>query len=234
MGAYTAHPQFSFPQQKGSQGSAYRRLVVALAGSLLLHCWVAGGAGSGMTRAGGQAGKDTAIHVQLTPAASEKSRQNIPVTAPGLERPSPREYASAPDRLEAAPPSSHAVPVTSRAMVESGATLDPGLPGVPDPTYYGVRQLDVFPHLVLPLSFGDGAPSRRWGRVLVQLQIDEQGVVTEFTLVEGEPAAAVEAGLRPIFMAARFSPGRRAGRAVKSRVLINVDYGTAREAAAAP
>lgn len=100
------------------------------------------------------------------------------------------------------------------------------LPQVPDSTYYAARDLDVYPRPVAPLELdrvaaGDAAP----GRVTLALLIDEHGVVNEVALAGPAAPGRVEEGLRAVVAATRFFPARKDGRAVKSRVVLSVDFG---------
>lgn len=60
--------------------------------------------------------------------------------------------------------------------------------------------------------------------MLLTLLIDEAGSVNEVSVVEAEPAGNLEGAVRRAFASARFSPARKDGRAVKSRVMISVSY----------
>jgi hypothetical protein len=81
-----------------------------------------------------------------------------------------------------------------------------------DPNYYDARDLDVYPRPVVALDLErlDG------GRYRFRLLIDEAGRVTA---VEGESA---QQALRAALAATRFRPARRDGRAVKSRIEIEI------------
>ncbi len=95
----------------------------------------------------------------------------------------------------------------------------------PDPVYYPARQLDVYPALLQPvkLKYPD-SPDKVGGRVLVMLLIDEAGAVDEISIAEAEPAGYFEHTVHAAFSSARFSPARKDGHAVKSRVLVRVNY----------
>jgi TonB family protein len=98
-----------------------------------------------------------------------------------------------------------------------------------DPVYYPARQLDVYPALLHPVRPDypeQSSQSKASGKVRMTLLIDETGHVTEVSAVEAEPAGYFEDAVRRAFASARFSPARKDGRAVKSRVLISIAYGT--------
>ena len=60
--------------------------------------------------------------------------------------------------------------------------------------------------------------------MLIMLLIDEAGLVNEISIAAAEPAGYFENAVRLAFADVRFSPARKDGRAVKSRVLIRVNY----------
>jgi TonB family protein len=98
----------------------------------------------------------------------------------------------------------------------------------PDLTYYGTRQLDVYPTLAaaLDLRYGDSAAAAGiTGHALILVLIDATGSVDDVKVVEAEPAGYFESDVREAFMTARFTPGTRNGRSVRSRVLVRVSYG---------
>ena len=99
--------------------------------------------------------------------------------------------------------------------------------GVPDTTFYPARQLDVYPRLLAPLQVQyppAAAQGQITGQALVLLMIDENGVVNEVSIVQAEPAGYFEESAAAAFSSARFSPARKDGRIVRSRVLVNLKF----------
>jgi TonB family protein len=95
----------------------------------------------------------------------------------------------------------------------------------PDLTYYPTAQLDVYPALSTALEFRtEAAAAGVTGRALILVLIDNLGVVEDVSVVEAVPAGYFEEDARRAFMAARFTPAFRAGRPVRSRVLVHIDY----------
>jgi protein TonB len=118
------------------------------------------------------------------------------------------------ERVSAAPHSSAPVPPPAAAPPS-------------EPAYYAARELDVYPALLQPLRLGqpERAPQNGVaGRVLAELLIDDTGLVNEVRLVKAEPAGHFEHAARIAFATARFSAARKDGRAVKSRVLVDIRY----------
>lgn len=102
------------------------------------------------------------------------------------------------------------------------------LPQAPDPTYYSARDLDVYPQPAAPLDFdrlARGITEGVAGRLRLALLIDEGGIVKEIAVIEAEPSGRLQEELRVALAATRFLPGRKDGRAVKSRVLLSVSFG---------
>ena len=105
------------------------------------------------------------------------------------------------------------------------------LPQAPDPTYYSARDLDVYPRPAAPLDldrFARGVTGGIAGRFRLALLIDEEGVVKEIAIIEAEPPGRLQEDLRAALAATLFLPGRKGGRAVKSRVQLSVSFDSAR------
>ena len=101
------------------------------------------------------------------------------------------------------------------------------LPSTADRTYYPARELDVYPAPRAPLSFEypeRAAREQVGGSVRIMLLLDEAGAVDSVSVVAAEPPGYFEDSVRGVFAATRFFPARKDGRAVKSRVLINVEF----------
>lgn len=90
--------------------------------------------------------------------------------------------------------------------------------------YYRSRELDVVPGIMTRThpEFPDMA--RVSGKVLVRLFIDERGTVEHVGILRAEPPNIFEASARRAFLAARFTPGMKAGVPVKSQLTLQVDY----------
>ena len=64
----------------------------------------------------------------------------------------------------------------------------------------------------------------RNGRVRVRVLINEHGVPDEVTVVRAEPEGVFDASAIAAFGQARYSPGLLKGVAVKSQLLLEVEY----------
>lgn len=218
-------PRFALKRARTSRHAdarARRRLIAAIGCSLLVHALITTGVPPGQRGHSGSiasAAARAAFEVELldvTPSPPlvstlpEADAVTSPAPAPRSERKEPRQRQAAAGPVEG-------------SLVPDGV----GPTDVPDPTYYGARQLDVYPALAGTLRLNDreGAPApRRAGRVLLLVLIDAEGWVNEVSVIEAEPPGVFEEHTRAAFQAARFSPALRNGRPVKSRLLVDVDY----------
>ncbi|MFC4161048.1 energy transducer TonB [Chitinimonas lacunae] len=168
-----------------------------------------------------------------------------------LQLPSPRTTAAATPILtgsgidkvaaasEAAPPPPEPVGAEARPGEQEGADatieIKPSLPQwladlapSADPTYYGAADVDVraMPRGEIEVEFpGDLPQPNASGRVMLEVLIDEYGVVDEVTVLSALPPGVFEAYAIQSFRRARFSPAIKNGRFVKSRKEIDVCYG---------
>jgi len=78
------------------------------------------------------------------------------------------------------------------------------------------------------------AAGSRGGSVVLRLFIDEQGVVERAEVVRAEPGGLFEEAARAAFMAARFEPGLRAGRPVRSEMTVEVEFTADRDRSGSP
>ncbi len=211
-------------------GGTHMRLVAALAAALLIHAWLVHGYGERERSRPATAG--TPFHATLIEAAAPQ-----PKTEP--ERAERADYAleraqsqPAPAPLpRALPAPSVAQPVAVQRGVDTERTVTAptqvsALPQPQDPTYYNARSLDEFPARLTPLNpaLVRAAAQDNGGSARATLLIDEAGMVNEVTSVEGLTHAGAEQALSDLFLAARFSPGRKDGRVVKARVLVQLNY----------
>lgn len=99
---------------------------------------------------------------------------------------------------------------------------------IPLKTRYKVSELDVIPQAItpiepeypitVPLSVGRGV-------VRLELLLDENGLVTDVTVLESNPPGYFEEAAKKAFMHAKFTPGIKDGQHVKSLLNIQVQFG---------
>jgi protein TonB len=202
---------------------ASSRLLVAGVLSSLLHLALL--LGLPVNPTGGVPGVVSTIYARLEPAADNEPPAPEATLVPADTTAAPAdagEQKKTPEaKAETRPePQSATAPAASPS---SGIEV----PLIRDPTYYPAKQLDVYPQPLTPirLNYPDAAAALRAdGRVQVLLLIDEFGVVNEASVVEAQPAGYFEEATLAEFRATRFSPGKKQGHAVKSRVLLQVKY----------
>jgi protein TonB len=192
--------------------------------------------------------------VDSLPTGAPRTRARVQALAPVLEaqlvaagaRPAVLEQP----RIEAVSDSMESLPVTGAPRTHPGRETLPGhvpssarakpvingppasdpprsVPGLVDPVYYSARELDDYPAPAHPLRFGYPAHMTNAGvagKVVLDVKLDETGVVDQVAVVAAEPPGHFEEHARATLASARFTPGRRDGRAVRSRVTVRVNY----------
>lgn len=95
--------------------------------------------------------------------------------------------------------------------------------------YYPVRELDVRPGITKSIEPEYPAAAARRslsGKVVIRLYIDEKGSVERVETLRADPPGVFERSAERAFRAATFTPGMKAGRAVKTQMTIEVNYDT--------
>jgi hypothetical protein len=194
---------------------ATRRLAHALALSVAAHLFLVESlALETALRTTVQAAAPVILTARLEPAAeAEPEGPSVPAPLPKVERVRARGIEH----------------VTASARVKQGTETTLALPQPPDPTYYSARDLDVYPRPVAPLELDTLVRGRGLAATIFRFQalIDESGTANEVTPVEGEPLS-LRNELLAVLAATRFHPGRKDGRAVKSRVTLSIDFDSER------
>lgn len=183
----------------------------ALVCSVLIHAL----ASSGLTGGSGRS-----IRVP-PPMPSPMLNAELVMPAPPLAVPA-AEVATRPlppGRIARKNAPAHAVGVGSSPNADAARPAD-----IPDPTYYGARQLDVYPVLTGGLDWARVGATGAAARIVVLVLIDADGRVNEVSVIEAEPRGAFEESTRAAFASARFRPALKDGRPVKSRLLVEVDF----------
>ena len=96
---------------------------------------------------------------------------------------------------------------------------------MPDPTYYGARQLDVYPVLLSGLDRPNPTATDVKGYVLLLVLLDATGAVNDVSVVEAAPPGLYDENAVRALRLARFSPAFRDGRPVTSRLTVHLEYG---------
>ncbi|HXV08880.1 MAG TPA: energy transducer TonB [Burkholderiales bacterium] len=147
-----------------------------------------------------------------------------------------RPAARTPAVAESPADASSRANLVRRAQQATPETLPPvEMPLLVDPTWYPAAQLDVFPTALAPVRPAypqAAADADVGGKVTLLLLIDEAGHVHDSAVVDAQPANTFEEAALEAFRAARFRPGERDGRSVRSRVLVRVVFHPAEAGAA--
>ncbi|MDD3530476.1 MAG: energy transducer TonB [Gallionellaceae bacterium] len=178
---------------------------------------------------------DVVIAARLAgrPAGAEPAVPRPPVESPrppAGPAPAGMVLPPAPPATASATPAPAAPAPTSAAPAARLPEADAGLPSVPIPVdihWYEARQLDVPPRALAAIAPVYPAAARSQGiegSVLVNLRIDEFGVVREAGVEEGEPPGVFDDSALAALREARFQPGRRDGRPVRAQVRMRLRY----------
>lgn len=200
----------------GEAGSGF---LLALAASLMLHLAVIYGVEVVPPRHGD--GRPFVLQARIAPQPDVKAA----LAAPGKGK---KEIMPPPSSAQAEPE-----PAAEASRPETAPPPPESLPGLPavemplpeDPTYYPTRDLDVLPvqqHPVL-VKYPAGAANIA-GMVEVLLLVDEAGTVREATVTEADPPGYFEQAVLEAARNARYVPGQRKGRDVKSRIRVRVCF----------
>jgi TonB family protein len=152
-----------------------------------------------------------------SPGAPAAHREAATAAAPASDRggragvssasPAGAHGPAAPARRDAAPPQGMPAPADPAAAYHLAGELDPA----------PVPLQDIEPEYPPEAGFQPG-------KVVLRLLIDESGHVDRVDVLRASPAGLFEDAARSAFGAARFSPGRIAGIAVKCQMTIEVEF----------
>lgn len=229
-----------------SGARSLRRLGAALAVSIALHGWFVWGVRVVAPRPVSESGAIRATLAPVTAKSAVADRPPVPAEVrttvvsrppaiadvPNAPKPtaSPSVAPSAvpqppdPERIAALPE-----PIDTHAAVPETSTFGPALelPQIEDPEFYPARQLDVLPRPLdeVALRYPETAADQDLsGRVVLLILIDELGMVVEASVISADPAGVFEEVALESFRNVMFSPAIRHGRAVKSRLPVEVNF----------
>lgn len=97
----------------------------------------------------------------------------------------------------------------------------------PRNSYYQIFDLDIRPWIAVHVEPDyPEAAARRFmsGKVLIRLFINEQGGIDRTIVERADPPGFFEVNTQSAFNAARYTPGVKLGKAVKSQLLIEVTF----------
>jgi periplasmic protein TonB len=216
---------------------------MALAVSMALHLWFVWGVRVVAPRPAAEPG---AIRARLMSASAASEAQPLPAPVRMAavsgspeefavpESPKPIPSPPAQPLAAAQPPAPERVPapaqpVDTPAAAPETSTFGPALemPQIEDPEFYPARQLDVVPRPLgdIALRYPETAADQELsGRVVLLILIDELGMVVEASVISADPPGVFEEAAMESFRDVMFSPAQRHGRAVKSRLPVEVTF----------
>ena len=178
------------------------------------------------------------LQARLEPLAPPTVQIPVPSLKPIL-RQTPQESAPpAPVAVVAQAPVPVPVPATS-LLPSPPVTATPPTPGVVsalpsvkvpllvDPTFYTAKEVDVHPRAlseIVPLYPAQATRNGQTGSVTLSLKLDETGAVQDVSVTDATPPGVFDQSALDAFHNAHFAPAYKAGRAVKSLVVIKVKY----------
>jgi TonB family protein len=162
-----------------------------------------------------------ALHAGVVMAATSK-----PGEPPGMQPKSayaPLQTRLAPDSRVTASFPAGTQETAAVALPRDGVSNPAG--GAVSPIYYKRSQLDARAYLVTRVDpvYPSGIPPAG-GKARIRLFINERGFVDRVAIEESKDSPKFGAAAAEAFRTAQFQPGKLKGVAVKSQVLIEVDF----------
>ena len=206
--------------------AAFARLSVGIVLSATLHTYVIYGLVLQPTP--GAADHLSIINARLLPEPAVVKR-------PTLAAPATQRQRIAPAQPQVAP-----LPEPMETPVPAAQTLADGDPNpetevstvsLPDPVHYAARDLDVYPqplNRIEPAYPREALAGETGGSVTLLLLIDESGRVTDVSVVDASAQDEFNESALQALAAAAYTPAQKNGRAVRSRILVKVDFDPAR------
>ena len=196
-------------------GPAAPRLIAAVAGSLALHT-------------------SLAFVLDGAPPGARGTELAVPWSGPGqlsvLLRAAPEDAASAPVANSLLAGDGTSAPGSAGKTTGAVTDAPPRARTARSLRYYTPKELDVRPGITMRVEpeYPEAA-SRRFlsGKVVVQLFLDETGMVERVVTVRAEPRGYFEDAAEKAFRAVRFTPGIKNGRPVKVRMRLEVNFDSA-------
>lgn len=103
----------------------------------------------------------------------------------------------------------------------------PGIPVAVDLNYYTAREVDEHPKSLMQIVPGypeEADRQRVSGIVHLKLKIEESGMVSDIEIMDARPPGMFDRSALEAFRDARFSPAKKAGRPVRSLIVIEVQF----------
>jgi protein TonB len=207
--------------------AVFERLSVAVVLSITLHVYLI--FGLALQPPHNPADHLSIINAQLLPEPAVTKR-------PAAQRervvPVQPQVSSLPEPIETPVSAAQAPPAGDRSPEPEGSA-----DSLPDPVHYAARDLDVYPqplNRIDPVYPQTALAGEIGGSVTLLLLIDESGRVTDASVVDAFPPDVFEESALRALAAIAYSPAQKNGHAVRSRILVKVDYDPAATAGKGP
>ncbi|MEF8701999.1 MAG: energy transducer TonB [Candidatus Accumulibacter sp. UW26] len=161
-------------------------------------------------------------------AQPSTSATSLPSTTPSPSSPSSPSLPSTASATSATSPSSRAAAVQTARATEVGGQASTGEDAARLARHAGYALAGLLDVPPMPLAdilpdYPEAAGNQQ-GSVVLRLFISDRGEVDELLLVRAMPSGFFEEAALTAFAQARFSPGMRNGRAVKSQLAVEVEF----------
>lgn len=208
--------------------TAFTRLSVAVVLSATLHLYLI--YGLALQPARSPADRLSIINARLLSEAPAMRQPVAAVSAPQRKRipPAQPQVPALREPIETPVPAVQDLPAGDRSP-----ELEVPTASLPDPIHYAARDLDVYPQplsRIEPVYPQTALAGEIGGSVTLLLMIDESGRVTDVSVVDASPQDLFEESARRALAATAYSPAQKDGRAVRSRILVKVDFDPAASA----
>jgi protein TonB len=182
----------------------------------------------------------TAAHPSVAAEAEaglpESLIAEVPIPSDMVSTAAPTQAQAVPQPTEAVSGADAQAPTAQAEEIKTGepgvaaagsATALPEIPVMLDTRWYTAREVDVLPRPTQPVQPQYPEEARlkgQQGSVVLQLRIDQFGVVHDIEVVESTPPGVFDQACLDAFGAARFLPAQRDGRPVRALVKIRVTF----------
>ncbi len=211
---------------QGVSQAAFARLTVAVVLSATLHTYLIYGLALQPTH--GPADHPSIINARLIPEAAVVKRPTLSTPATQRRRipPAQPQVAPLPEPTETMAPAAQSLPDG-----DSSPETEVSAVSLPDPVHYAARDLDVYPqplNRIEPAYPQTALAGEIGASVTLLLLIDESGQVTDASVVDASAQDEFNESALRALTATAYSPAQKNGHAVRSRILVKVDFDPAR------
>ena len=207
---------------QGVSQAAFTRLAVAMALSASLHLYLI--YGLALQRAQRPAEHFSIINARLLPGPTAVKRKALDESVVRRKR-----FRSDVPQVVSLPEPEQSMDAAVQTLSTGDLDPDPevAVASLPDPVHYAAKELDVYPqplNRIEPVYPQTALAAEIVGSVTMLILIDEFGEVTDVSVLEASPQDVFEESARYAVAASRYAPAQKNGRAVRSRILVKVDY----------